>query len=45
MPPVGTPDEVKRGRLRAVALLTQGHPRVEVAHTNPSHLDIEGIAK
>ena len=31
MRPVGTPDELERRRLRAVALLTQGHPPVEVA--------------
>ncbi|HVA01768.1 MAG TPA: IS630 family transposase [Terriglobia bacterium] len=29
--PAGTPDELERRRLRAVALLTQGHPPVEVA--------------
>lgn len=31
MRPVGTPDELQRRRLRAVALLAQGHPPVEVA--------------
>src|SRR3989337_3880510 len=31
MRPVGTPDELERRRLRAVALLTQGHAPVEVA--------------
>lgn len=31
MRPVGTPEELERRRLRAVALLTQGHPPVEVA--------------
>jgi transposase len=31
MRPVGTPDELERRRLRAVTLLNQGHPLVEVA--------------
>ncbi len=31
MRPVGTAEELERRRLRAVALLTQGHPPVEVA--------------
>jgi hypothetical protein len=31
MRPAGTPDELERRRLRAVALLTHGHPPVEVA--------------
>jgi transposase len=31
MRPVGTPDELERRRLRAVALLTQGRPPFEVA--------------
>ena len=31
MRPAGTPDELERRRLRAIALLTQGHPPVEVA--------------
>jgi transposase len=31
MRPVGTPEELARRRLRAVALLAQGHPPVEVA--------------
>jgi transposase len=31
MRPVGTPDELERRRLRAVTLMTQGHPPVKVA--------------
>jgi transposase len=31
MRPAGTPDELERRRLRAIALLTQGYPPVEVA--------------
>ncbi len=31
MRPVGTPEELERRRLRAVGLLAQGHPPVEVA--------------
>ena len=31
MRPVGTPEELERRRLRAVTLLAQGHPPVEVA--------------